>query len=186
MREWSGCTISCTKRTWLFCSFPKMSLIVSSTPSCVSPIFLQFFGFLDNDYSIPPTAKMIHLLALMLPLITMSITSRYSMIPPKFLQMCSSVKCTLPPSRAGTACCEDSKANVNDANDARPNFHIYPVNLCFMLGHRTHDIPFPVLADSHYHDATSIDRSSKMSARNSHRLIDCIYPMDRCTQGSIT
>ena len=131
-------------------------------PNCFQHTFLRFphifviFWFLDDDYGILPTAKTIHLLAPMLPLITMSITSRFSMIPLNFLQTCSSVKCTPSPSRAGMACCEDSKANVNDANDAHPNFHIYPVNLRFMLGRRTHDIPFPVLADSHYHDATSI------------------------------
>ena len=109
------------------------------------PCIFAIFWFLDNDYGIPPTAKTIHLLAPMLPFITMSITRRFSMVPLKFFQMHSLVKYTLPPSRAGTACCEDSKANVNDANDAHPNFHIYPVNLRFMLGRRTHDIPFPIL-----------------------------------------
>jgi len=139
-----------------FLQFPQ------DVPHCFQHTFLRFphifviFWFLDDDYGILPTAKTIHLLAPMLPLITMSITSRFSMIPLNFLQTCSSVKCTPSPSRAGMACCEDSKANVNDANDAHPNFHIYPVNLRFMLGRRTHDIPFPVLADSHYHDATSI------------------------------
>ena len=113
------------------------------------PCIFAIFWFLDDDYGILPTAETIHLLAPMLPFITMSIIRQFSMICLKFLQTRSLVKCTLPPSRAGTACCEDSKVNVNDVNDAHPNFHIYPVNLCFMLGCRTHNIPFPILVNSH-------------------------------------
>src|SRR6267154_5921534 len=47
------------------------------------PCIFAIFWFLDDDYGIPPTAKTIHLLAPMLPFITMSITRRFSMVPLK-------------------------------------------------------------------------------------------------------
>jgi len=108
---------------------------------CFLYIF-AIFQFLDDDYGIPPTAEMIHLLVPTLPLITMSTTSRFSMIPHKFLQTRSSVKCTLPPSRAGMACCEDSKANVNDVNDARSCCHDYLLFHCHSpMPLMTRDVP---------------------------------------------
>jgi len=120
------------------------------------PYIFVIFQFLDNDYGILPTAEddppfcantSIHYHVHHQPIIH---------DPSQVLAVHSVVKCTLPPSRAGMACCKDSKANVNGANDACPKSHISTVNLHFMPGCRTHDIPSSVLANSHYHDTTSI------------------------------
>jgi len=126
-----------------------------------------------------PIAKMTDLLApQMLPLITISITSQLHMIPHKFFQMCSSIKCTLPLSRVGMACCKDFKADVDDARceQCTPS-HTHPIiwNPHAWMQDTWHSFLHSCWFTLPWHNLHSTGLMLPLLLLC--LLIDCIYPM---------